>query len=165
VLKKDQFNVGQALFALRHRERELISEISGKGRRGALSTPWGGCKPASGPGAHEQQQSMLAEAAAPLRRSPEPARAPAGGQGQNRNLAARLMQLDEQATRQQEVLYDVEFALQVSIEHAGHGRGEGAPRRCASAPWVAAECKRAGHRPQAGFQLAWHGCVLLIYLL
>ncbi|KAI8473820.1 MAG: hypothetical protein J3K34DRAFT_166010 [Monoraphidium minutum] len=63
ALKKDQFRAGQALFALRQRERELISEIS-------------------------------------------------GGQGQNRNLASRLLQLDEQATRQQEVLYDVEFALQ-----------------------------------------------------
>ncbi|GBF94678.1 flagella associated protein [Raphidocelis subcapitata] len=62
-LKKDQFRAGQALFALRQRERELISEIS-------------------------------------------------GGQGQNRNLAARLLQLDEQSTRQQEVLYDVEYALQ-----------------------------------------------------
>jgi hypothetical protein len=45
------------------------------------------------------------------RRDPRPA--PKGGQGQNRNLASRLLQLDDQATRQQEVLYEVEFALQV----------------------------------------------------
>lgn len=47
-----------------------------------------------------------------------PAPLPAGGQGQNRNLAARLLQLDDQSTRQQEVLYDVEFALQASRARA-----------------------------------------------
>lgn len=38
VLKKDQFRAGQALFALRTRERELISEISGARARPSLLT-------------------------------------------------------------------------------------------------------------------------------
>ena len=35
-----------------------------------------------------------------------------GGQGQNKNMASRIRQLDEQVIRQQELLYNVEFQLQ-----------------------------------------------------
>eukprot|EP00878_Enallax_costatus_P027581 GHUV01029712.1.p1 GENE.GHUV01029712.1~~GHUV01029712.1.p1 ORF type:complete len:477 (+),score=186.93 GHUV01029712.1:553-1983(+) len=67
-LKKEQFKAGQALHALRQKEKELISEI-------------------------------------------------AGGQGQSKNLSARLKALDEQLVRQSELMYNVDLNLQVRREH------------------------------------------------
>jgi chromosome segregation ATPase len=91
-LKKEQFRRSQALFELRTKERELISEIS-------------------------------------------------GGQGQNKNLAARISQLDEQVARQQELLYNVEFQLQQmerKVARAGGQRSEEEtkvrPHACARSP-------------------------------
>eukprot|EP00195_Chlamydomonas_chlamydogama_P009299 CAMPEP_0202915398 /NCGR_PEP_ID=MMETSP1392-20130828/65575_1 /ASSEMBLY_ACC=CAM_ASM_000868 /TAXON_ID=225041 /ORGANISM="Chlamydomonas chlamydogama, Strain SAG 11-48b" /LENGTH=937 /DNA_ID=CAMNT_0049607407 /DNA_START=168 /DNA_END=2981 /DNA_ORIENTATION=- len=50
-----------------------------------------------------------------------------GGQGQNKNLAARIAALDEQVVRQQELLYNVEFQLQQmerKVARAGGVRSE-----------------------------------------
>ncbi|GLI65004.1 hypothetical protein VaNZ11_008430 [Volvox africanus] len=50
-----------------------------------------------------------------------------GGQGQNKNLAARIHTLDEQVVRQQELLYNVEFQLQQmerKVARAGGVRSE-----------------------------------------
>ncbi|GAX79427.1 hypothetical protein CEUSTIGMA_g6868.t1 [Chlamydomonas eustigma] len=50
-----------------------------------------------------------------------------GGQGQNKNLAVRITQLDEQVVRQQELLYNVEFQLQQmerKVARAGGHRTE-----------------------------------------
>ncbi len=50
-----------------------------------------------------------------------------GGQGQNKNLAARIHGLDEQVVRQQELLYNVEFQLQQmerKVARAGGVRSE-----------------------------------------
>ncbi|KAG2422661.1 hypothetical protein HXX76_015898 [Chlamydomonas incerta] len=50
-----------------------------------------------------------------------------GGQGQNKNLAARIHALDEQVVRQQELLYNVEFQLQQmerKVARAGGVRSE-----------------------------------------
>ncbi|MEW5311178.1 MAG: hypothetical protein WDW38_002914 [Sanguina aurantia] len=50
-----------------------------------------------------------------------------GGQGQNKNLAARISALDEQVIRQQELLYNVEFQLQQmgrKVARAGGVRSE-----------------------------------------
>lgn len=50
-----------------------------------------------------------------------------GGQGQNKNLAARISALDEQVARQQELLYNVEFQLQAmerKVARAGGARSE-----------------------------------------
>ncbi|PNH02795.1 Coiled-coil domain-containing protein 39 [Tetrabaena socialis] len=50
-----------------------------------------------------------------------------GGQGQNKNLAARIHALDEQVVRQQELLYNVEFQLQQmerKVARAGGMRSE-----------------------------------------
>lgn len=50
-----------------------------------------------------------------------------GGQAQNKNLAVRISQLDEQVVRQQELLYNVEFQLQQmerKVSRAGGHRSE-----------------------------------------
>jgi hypothetical protein len=47
----------------------------------------------------------------------------AGGQGQNRNLASRLSQLDEQVGRQQELLYSVDFQLQEMERRVARAKG------------------------------------------
>ncbi|KAJ9515479.1 hypothetical protein QJQ45_016481 [Haematococcus lacustris] len=50
-----------------------------------------------------------------------------GGQGQNKNLAARISGLDQQVVRQQELLYNVEFQLQQmerKVARAGGVRSE-----------------------------------------
>lgn len=47
----------------------------------------------------------------------------AGGQGQNRNLASRLSQLDEQVGRQQELLYSVDFQLQEMGRRVARAKG------------------------------------------
>jgi hypothetical protein len=59
--------------------------------------------------------SVLAVSATP------PVCVPAGGQGQNRNLSARLAQLDDQVSRQQELLYSVDFQLQEMERKVGAG--------------------------------------------
>lgn len=57
----------------------------------------------------------------PCRLAPLPTRS--GGQGQNKNLAARIHALDEQVVRQQELLYNVEFQLQQMERKVRGGRG------------------------------------------
>ena len=47
----------------------------------------------------------------------------AGGQGQNRNLGSRLAQLDDQVSRQQELLYSVDFQLQEMERKVARARG------------------------------------------
>lgn len=46
-----------------------------------------------------------------------------GGQGQNKNLAARIASLDEQVVRQQELLYGVEFQLQQMERKVARAQG------------------------------------------
>lgn len=74
-MRKEHLKQTQALFQLRRKEQDLISEI-------------------------------------------------AGGQGQNKNLAARIVALDAQVVRQQELLYTVEFALQEMERKLARAKGQ-----------------------------------------